>query len=33
MGETVLVISGDRNLFFKVWLSERYEKNLFAGGA
>lgn len=33
MGETILIISGDRNLFFKVWLSERYEKNLFAGGA
>lgn len=33
MGETILIISGDRNIFFKVWLSERYEKNLFAGGA
>lgn len=32
-GETILSISGDRNIFFKVWLSETYEKPLFKGGA
>ncbi len=30
-GETILSISGDRNLYFKVWLSKEDEK-LFAGG-
>lgn len=32
-GETILSISGDRNIFFKVWLSKQYEETLFAGGA
>lgn len=31
-GECVLVISGDRNINFKVWLSEDYEEELFSGG-
>lgn len=31
-GETILSISGDRNIFFKVWLSKQYEERLFAGG-
>lgn len=32
-GETILSISGDRNIFFKVWLSREYEEQLFSGGA
>ena len=32
-GETILSISGDRNIFFKVWLSKQYEEKLFSGGA
>ena len=32
-GETILSIAGDRNIFFKVWLSKQYEEQLFAGGA
>lgn len=32
-GETILSISGDRNIYFKVWLSKQYEQRLFAGGA
>ena len=30
-GETILSISGDRNIYFKVWLSKEDEK-LFKGG-
>lgn len=32
MGETILVVSGDRSIHFNVWLSQNYEKQLFAGG-
>ena len=32
MGELILSISGDKSLEFKEWLSEEYEKELFAGG-
>lgn len=32
LGEVILSISGDRSIKFKVWLSESYEKGLFAGG-
>ena len=31
-GETILSISGDRNLYFKIWLSKDYEEPLFTGG-
>ena len=31
-GETILNISGDKNIYFKIWLSDEYEKLLFAGG-
>lgn len=31
-GETILNISGDKNIFFRVWLSNEYEKTLYAGG-
>lgn len=31
-GETILSISGDRSLEFKVWRSKEYEEKLFAGG-
>ncbi len=31
-GECILSISGDRNIYFKVWLSKNYEERLFAGG-
>lgn len=32
IGEAILSISGDRSLRFNVWLSNEYEKRLFAGG-
>ena len=32
MGETILIVSGDRSIHFNVWLSQNYEKQLFAGG-
>ena len=31
-GETILSISGDKSIEFKVWLSKDYEETLFAGG-
>lgn len=31
-GENILSISGGQSLLFKVWLSEAYEKQIFAGG-
>lgn len=31
-GETILSITGDRNILFNVWLSPEYERTLFAGG-
>lgn len=33
MGETILAINGDKNIFFKVWLSKDYEQGIFSGGA
>lgn len=32
IGDTILSISGDRSIKFKVWLSKEYEEKLFAGG-
>lgn len=31
-GECILSIKGDRSLKFRVWLSDQYERSLFAGG-
>lgn len=31
-GETIMSISGDKSIEFKVWLSKNYEETLFAGG-
>ena len=32
-GQCILSIAGDRNIFFKIWLSTAYEERLFKGGA
>ncbi|EUC52156.1 VirB4 family type IV secretion system protein [Mogibacterium timidum] len=32
IGDTILSISGDRSIKFKVWLSKDYEEKIFAGG-
>jgi len=32
-GQCILSIAGDRNIFFKIWLSKDYEEPLFKGGA
>ena len=32
MGDTILSISGDRSLEFKVYLNKQYEESIFSGG-